>query len=129
MNKPLYRPECVNYSLLLATVLIAVVTQVATHVGAQSSCTGEPPTGPNSFKNSWPANKNVSVRIDDAWSSSSRNALASGVNEWNGWRILNCSGVFFSGFEAIHFNDYAALPPTTRSTSRGKIRGPVLTPT
>lgn len=65
------------------------------------------------FWDSWPKRTKVTVRIDDAWSSTERGFFAQGIQKWNGVPPLpaNCSLVTFSGFSAHHFTDYAAPPP------------------
>lgn len=104
--------KTINVALLLACLLTGLTIQVLIRAKAQGflDCSF-PPYDPNPVKNSWPANRHVAVKIDDAWDETGRGAFEAGVRKWNDAKTLTCSNVSFDTFTAYHFDDYAALPP------------------
>jgi len=91
---------------LLSTCFFALnFAGSAVRVIAQS-CTAPPYMD---IQYSWPRDTPVTVKIDDAWGATDRQAFADGMSKWNGQN--NCSGVTFSGFQEQHFTDYGAAPP------------------
>jgi len=94
---------CVAF-LVFTNGRVSVSSQITTcvvppHVG------GYPPP-----KISWPQGSTVTVKIDDTWNVSDRNAFRAGIEKWN--EALNCSGVTFIDFSATHFDNYKGPIPT-----------------
>lgn len=107
MAKKPHRQPCDTFhaASLITCFLVTALAGTAVHVGAQT-CTAPPNM---SLTYSWPANTSVTVKIDDGWGETDRQAFANGMAKWNGQ--ANCSGVTFSGFQTQHFTDYSAAPP------------------
>ena len=90
-----HRQRTIQFGLILFGCLFIAVTRTGSVVNSQSSCVvpfmGTPP------RYSWRQNENVTVRIDDAWSESERNAFQAGIEKWN--QANNCSWVTFGDYK------------------------------
>lgn len=101
------KERIVQFGLILICCLFVALTRT----GQPSSCQscGAVPFWEHPPKDSWHKNEQVAVRIDDSWDDIQRGYFQEGINKWN--QALNCSGVLFYDFSAIHFTDYGQAPP------------------
>lgn len=105
MPHPL-RQLAIQLGLILFCGIFLVFTNDSVPVSSQVTMCVPPPHVPGypPPKISWPQGTTVTVKIDDTWNESDRNAFRTGIEKWN--EALNCSGVTFVGFTATHFTDY-----------------------
>ena len=105
------KERIVQFGLILICCLFVALTRT----GQPSSCQscGAVPFWEHPPKDSWHKNEKVAVRIDDSWDDIQRGYFQEGINKWN--QALNCSGVLFYDFSAIHFTDYGQAPPDLHS--------------
>lgn len=65
-----------------------------------------------SFVNSWSFAAQVTVEIDNLFTTEQRDDLKAGNDLWNNPMLLTCSGVRFHSYEHVPMMDYTETPPT-----------------
>ncbi len=91
-------------ALLAASIMVIVATQAMVGSKAQGWC-ATPPLYDNPIEGSFSPTAWVTVKVDNKWDESGRQAFGSGAEKWNG---SNCSGVTYHYSGAIHFENDAA---------------------
>ena len=96
-------------AILVSWLLLVILPMANKSVDAQITCPNLKYLSPIPGV-SWYANTRVTVRIDDGWNQSERNAIADGNVKWNDF---NCSGVEFVDFSEKNYtlSEYNNHPP------------------
>jgi hypothetical protein len=107
----------VAQALLFSIWLIIVAIEFLPTVASSQTCPNPTYSNPVTITvNSWVPLTQVTVQIDDSFSSDKAAGLQAGNEKWNNPALISCSGVRFVGFErvAIAPEDYEETPPGGR---------------
>jgi hypothetical protein len=101
-----------NLGLLLLCLAVGIATRMIGSAKAQSLCE-HPPLTSTPIRDSWTPDTQVTVLIDDDWSTADAAAFEAGIRKWNDWGTFDCSGVSFDSYGSQHFTNYSAIPPVS----------------
>jgi hypothetical protein len=105
-------------SILLTAWAIIIVLNYPSLVSSQE-CVQPTYSHPSLHVNSWVRGLQVTVQIDQSFSSDERSGLKAGNEAWNNPTLIVCSGVRFLQYDVILVKDYNATPPANHLVAKG----------